>query len=645
MSFDLTGQKVSFTYGNLVQHIDGSFYNGFGLPIDISITAGASIVYVDAADNYIKGNYVPNASLGTDFFWNAGLLEVSIASGTGDVTKAYVDASLILRIAEASLNMTKFTWSGGLLEPSVAGSGGVSQAYVDGSLNDIRANYVPNASLGAESFYYDASNYLQTSGGGGGSTIFGKWKYDNATGDSDPGSGEFRLNNVDPSLATYVYISNETVAKANVKNILLLLKQGDVFYVQKLPDPTEYCIYTLTGDASEAVNYVKLPVISSSASGSTFTDKKEFGFIFLYSGRSQYVTQQYVNENFIKKYSESFDPTGISTYSVDASTHNLGSDYAVFLYEGFNPVYVNTSVDGVGNLTLSWPTGSVTDIVRILLFGYNNFATSTSLDSSLFHPLGGNLLIDFKANVLELNSSINMRNNRIINLSTPVDTSDAVNKYYVDSSLLLYVKKSGDTMSGNLTVNSSLFVYGKIGVGKTPSTTLDVSGTFNASGNATFSTMFANIGQINTIYPQSESDLTISTRSTGVGRRITFGGNAGAATNRWGAWKYTDSSIGWFGIGTIDPSYALDVSGNVHFSGSTIIDGSILLKSQKISGLSIPTDTSDAVNKFYVDSSFSLSAEVDSSLAQVYSRIDASLLAIYARMADIEAFALAGIVL
>ena len=67
----------------------------------------------------------------------------------------------------------------------------------------------------------------------------------------------------------------------------------------------------------------------------------------------------------------------------------------------------------------------------------------------------------------------------------------------------------------------------------------------------------------------------------------------------------------------------------------TTVGGEIMLKNnERITGLGLPTDSSDAVNKFYLDSSFPLK-----------SNIDASLLAIYARMADIESYAMAGLIL
>jgi hypothetical protein len=36
MSFDLTGQLVSSTYGRVVQYVSGSLYDGFGNPVSVS---------------------------------------------------------------------------------------------------------------------------------------------------------------------------------------------------------------------------------------------------------------------------------------------------------------------------------------------------------------------------------------------------------------------------------------------------------------------------------------------------------------------------------------------------------------------------------------------------------------------------------
>jgi hypothetical protein len=135
MEFDLTGQKVSLSYGNLIQHIDGSFYDGLGNPIIISVSEGVSQSYVDNADNIIKSTYIPDISLNHDqFIWNSGTLDISV-SGGGGVTQSYVDnADNNIRakyIPDASLNQSHFSWNSGILDVSVVSS----FDFLDGGLN------------------------------------------------------------------------------------------------------------------------------------------------------------------------------------------------------------------------------------------------------------------------------------------------------------------------------------------------------------------------------------------------------------------------------------------------------------------------------------------------------------------------------
>ena len=81
-----------------------AFYTGNSIPAMLIDSSGHMTL-----DPSIKlGNYVSESSLGTYFYWDAS----------------------------------------GNLEPS-AGSGNLSNTYIDGSLNNIRATYIPNASLGA----------------------------------------------------------------------------------------------------------------------------------------------------------------------------------------------------------------------------------------------------------------------------------------------------------------------------------------------------------------------------------------------------------------------------------------------------------------------------------------------------------------
>ena len=269
------------------------------------------------------------------------------------------------------------------------------------------------------------------------------------------------------------------------------------------------------------------------------------------------VSQYYVDSNFVKKYVVSFDPTGLDNYYIAATTHNLGSDYAVYIYEGFNPIFVNTVVDGVGNLFLSWPIGTIIDTVKILLFGFNNFTSSTPPDGSLFHPLTGSLLIDFKANNLEVNSSINMQNNRIVNLAMPVNASDAVNKRYVDSSLDNKIPYTGATADVYLGAHS-IFTLGTVGVNTlAPSKQLEVN---SPDGNNLRLTYNDNNGS-----PANYTDFDLNSIGS-----LTITPTGGLVTMN--SSLYVRNSVG---IGQPTPNYTLDVSGNFHTTGAAKIDGSI----------------------------------------------------------------------
>jgi len=122
----------------------------------------ASVNLLTTTINASIGLRLKEASIGSGFTWNAGMLDVS---GGGDVTKAYVDASLAKYFPEASLNDSYFNWVGGYLEPSVAGgTGDVTKAYVDGSLATLNASvntalgaYATNVSVGLARFVKEVS--------------------------------------------------------------------------------------------------------------------------------------------------------------------------------------------------------------------------------------------------------------------------------------------------------------------------------------------------------------------------------------------------------------------------------------------------------------------------------------------------------
>lgn len=89
----LTGKTVSSTYLQLVQEVDGSYYRGDGTPIDI-LDVSILLPYLSP--------FIPDSSLNQDqFFWNNGVLDVSIIGGDG-VSKLYVDTELSYR--DTSIN-------------------------------------------------------------------------------------------------------------------------------------------------------------------------------------------------------------------------------------------------------------------------------------------------------------------------------------------------------------------------------------------------------------------------------------------------------------------------------------------------------------------------------------------------------------
>ena len=92
MEHELYGKKVSESFFPLVQYIGGNYYDGSGNLLDIS--TGISLLSLESSINYIKANYIPDASLGEDFYWEDGSLGVDINVPTEFVSKTiYVETT------------------------------------------------------------------------------------------------------------------------------------------------------------------------------------------------------------------------------------------------------------------------------------------------------------------------------------------------------------------------------------------------------------------------------------------------------------------------------------------------------------------------------------------------------------------------
>jgi hypothetical protein len=84
MSFDLTGQLVSSTYGRVVQYVSGSLYDGFGNPVNISGSGNINTSsFATTGSNTFIGNQTISGSL--------------ILSGSTQYALAYFDINSSLR--------------------------------------------------------------------------------------------------------------------------------------------------------------------------------------------------------------------------------------------------------------------------------------------------------------------------------------------------------------------------------------------------------------------------------------------------------------------------------------------------------------------------------------------------------------------
>lgn len=108
MNSNLTGQKVSLTYGQLIQKIDASYYTGLGEPIfflDVS-TLENSLSNVDASLNAIRSEYIPDASLSNNFIWASGKLYVDVSSAASNVNPNFDYQTYSPRTSDVSFYYT-----------------------------------------------------------------------------------------------------------------------------------------------------------------------------------------------------------------------------------------------------------------------------------------------------------------------------------------------------------------------------------------------------------------------------------------------------------------------------------------------------------------------------------------------------------
>lgn len=91
--------------------------------------------------------------------------------------------------------------------------------------------------------------------------FLGGYIFDGASvGDSDPGAGRFRLNNVDHTLATFAFVSNTQEGGPDFSDTMVDIATGDLLSVMQRDAIGRADAFTLSGTAIAASGYFKLPI-------------------------------------------------------------------------------------------------------------------------------------------------------------------------------------------------------------------------------------------------------------------------------------------------------------------------------------------------------------------------------------------------
>jgi len=106
---------------------------------------------------------------------------------------------------------------------------------------------------------------------------------------ADPGVGNFRLNNADPSLATQMAISSTNVNGLDVSIGLEHLGDGDAILLQESQDSSRSEAYGVNGDNTDNGTWLQVPIVFDSAGAGNIRANKTIAFTFFFSSSSSAV--------------------------------------------------------------------------------------------------------------------------------------------------------------------------------------------------------------------------------------------------------------------------------------------------------------------------------------------------------------------
>lgn len=125
-----------------------------------------------------------------------------------------------------------------------------------------------------------APTFQAASGGGGGPSGLGEWRYSTSTTEADPGSGNFRLDAV-PASATFMYLDDVNRGGVDMSTIInALFAAGDYIYLQEGSDATNAYLYEIdTAGAVDQTGWFKIALIFKDAGTGSISNNDDLALV------------------------------------------------------------------------------------------------------------------------------------------------------------------------------------------------------------------------------------------------------------------------------------------------------------------------------------------------------------------------------
>jgi len=232
----------------------------------LTVNAFSEVQYLDDTGNLMTRFY----RSGTDLFWEEGgafelhvngVRLINTGGGTNVLTDDGTYQPLPAGGTDENVAVSASDTTPGNLDVKVVGSNGVTYGILNGGGNEQIQLKNP-AGGGARQWNFDGSSFAA----------------------GNPGSGNFRMNNVNQNMATALYMSKTAQPNGTMTDVLTALRVEDRILVETLAG-AKWKIYRLTGTPTDDTTHVTIPVVVE-ANGPDLvdTDEASWGFMFTRGG-------------------------------------------------------------------------------------------------------------------------------------------------------------------------------------------------------------------------------------------------------------------------------------------------------------------------------------------------------------------------